>query len=126
MNIKPEIRKAKIEEYTKIKNLIKMFPKQLVFPIPKVGSFFVAEVDDKIVGCCALDIYSKRIAEIRSLAVLPEFNGIGIGSRLLKACLQRAKTRKIAEVFVVTSNAGMFKKFGFNFEQQEKYILFIK
>lgn len=123
---KLKIRRARIEDYAEIRKLIRKFPKHLVFPIPKAGSFFVAEINDKVIGCGALDIYSKRIAEIRSMAVLPVFRGRKIGSKLIRACLKKAKAKKVMEVFAVTSRPDMFKKFGFSFTQQEKYILFKK
>ena len=34
-----------------------------------LDAFWVAEVDGRVVGCCCLEIYSPKIAELRSLAV---------------------------------------------------------
>ncbi len=38
-----------------------------------LDGFWVAEVEGQVVGCCCLETYSPKIAELRSLAVLPEF-----------------------------------------------------
>ncbi|MBZ0278349.1 MAG: GNAT family N-acetyltransferase, partial [Anaerolineae bacterium] len=54
-------------------------------------NFFVAELDGEIVGCAALEIYSKKLAEVRSLAVSPKVQGMGIGKRLVQVCVDRAK-----------------------------------
>ena len=45
-----------------------------------LDAFWVAEVDGRVVGCCCLEVYSPKIAELRSLAVLPEFRGRGLGA----------------------------------------------
>lgn len=89
--------------------------------LPKPGSFFVALEDGKIIGCCALDIYSKRIAEIRSLAVKKNYQGRGVGTQLIGRCLKKAKQKKIYEVFSVTGAVKLFGKFGFDTFNMEKY-----
>ncbi|MET1124113.1 MAG: GNAT family N-acetyltransferase [Archaeoglobaceae archaeon] len=74
--------------------------------------FMVAEVDGKPVGFVACDtnwlsvFEKKRVGEIHELFVLPEFRGRGIGSRLLEAALEyaRSKERKIAELWVGRTN----------------------
>ena len=50
---------------------------------------FIAESDGRIVGFAALEIYSPKMSEIRSLAVAPEFRGSGIGKRLVQHCVER-------------------------------------
>ena len=40
-----------------------------------LDAFWVAEVDGRVVGCCCLEVYSPKIAELRSLAVLPGVPG---------------------------------------------------
>ena len=47
---------------------------------------FIARLDGRIVGCAALEIYSKKLCEIRSLAVDPSAQGLGIGKQLVAAC----------------------------------------
>ncbi len=92
--------------------------------LPTWNAFFVAESDSKIVGCCALDIYSKRIAEIRSLAILTDYQGKGIGTKLVKLCLKKAKDQRIFEIITITGKDGLFKKNGFNTFNKEKIALF--
>jgi N-acetylglutamate synthase-like GNAT family acetyltransferase len=76
---------------------------------------FVAELDGRMVGCAALEIYSKKLAEIRSLAVEPGLQGLGVGRRLVDACLQLARDRNILEVMAITSSEDFFKACGFDF-----------
>ncbi len=56
---------------------------------------FIAEQDGRIVGFAALEIYSPKMSEIRSLAVAPEVRGQGIGRQLVGRCVERARERKV-------------------------------
>ena len=78
-------------------------------------------------GCAALEVYSKKLAEIRSLAVSPKVQGMGIGKMLVNACVELAHEKKILEVMVITSNEQFFKAVGFDFTMTgEKKALFIQ
>ncbi|MEK9181306.1 MAG: GNAT family N-acetyltransferase [Patescibacteria group bacterium] len=119
------IRRSKESDYKGIKKLVGRYPKQLVQKhLPKVGSFFVAEDKGNIVGCCALEVYSRRIAEIRSLAVAKRWQGKGIGSQLVEACLKQARKRKVYEVFAITGKIKMLSRFGFGVFSSEKFAVF--
>lgn len=76
---------------------------------------FVAELDGRIIGFAALEIYSPKLAELRSLAVAAELRGRGIGRQLVSACLQRAREWNILEVLAITSEEDFFKACGFDF-----------
>lgn len=92
-----------------------------------LANLFVAERDGKIVGCAALEIYSWKLAEVRSLAVAPETQGLGIGRRLVQACVERAQERNILEVMAITSADGFFMSCGFDYTLPgEKKALFIQ
>lgn len=90
-------------------------------------SFFVAELDGQIVGCAALEVYSPKLAEVRSLAVSPLAQGLGIGKKLVQSCLERARERRILEVMAVTSADSFFMACGFDYTLPgEKRALFIQ
>jgi N-acetylglutamate synthase-like GNAT family acetyltransferase len=82
-------------------------------------NFFVAEEEAQdvshIVGCAALEIYSPKLAEIRSLAVSEEVQGRGVGRLLVNACVERAQEHNILEVMAVTSSDGFFQACGFDY-----------
>jgi|FLYN01.1.fsa_nt_gi N-acetylglutamate synthase-like GNAT family acetyltransferase len=78
-------------------------------------NFFIAELGGQIVGCAALEVYSRKLAEIRSLAVAPEMQGKGIGKLLVEACIQLAREKNVLEVMAITSSEGFFKSCGFDF-----------
>ena len=52
---------------------------------------FLAVAGDRIVGFAALEIYSTKLAELRSLAVSSDFQGQGIGKALVTACVELAR-----------------------------------
>ena len=78
-------------------------------------TFFIAEEEGHIVGCAALEIYSKKLAEIRSLAVAPDTQGRGVGRLLVQACVELAQEKNVLEVMAITSSEGFFKNCGFDF-----------
>lgn len=89
-----------------------------------LSTFWVAEVDGKIAGCCCLEIYSRKIAEVRSLVVTESERRRGVGRALVAAAVAEAKQRGIAEVFTVTSELEFFGKLNFHTCLNEKYALF--
>lgn len=124
------IREASAADWLAISAIIKQFPGQLMQDhLPEPEEFFVAEeslpaqAGGTIVACCALEVYSKRLAEIRSLAVLPAHQGNGIAGQLIERCMARAKEQKVYEVLTVTGTPAFFEKHGFNMFQAEKYAL---
>lgn len=92
-----------------------------------VANCFVAVYQGKIVGCAALEIYSNKLAELRSLAVAPEVRRMGVGKKLVTACVECAKKLEILEVMAITSSEEFFKACGFDFTLPgEKKALFIQ
>jgi N-acetylglutamate synthase-like GNAT family acetyltransferase len=119
------IRPAAPGEMPAIRRLIGGYKSLLMqTDLPRVPSFFVAELEARIVGCCALQIYSQRLAEIRSLAVDPAHTHLGIGSQLVAACKERAKERGVKQVMAVTSSPGFFEKLDFSTFKRERIALF--
>ena len=119
------IRPATPKDRAAIKDLIAAFPSTLVQDhLPQTKDFFVAEEKGNVIGCCALEIYSPKIAEIRSLAVQKEFQGRGIATKLVHRCVNRAKSRAIRQVLSITGSHGLFDKLGFKAFNKEKYALF--
>jgi amino-acid N-acetyltransferase len=109
-----------------IRELVRMFPQHLVQKdLPRVSSFFVALTDGRIIGCCALQIYSKRIGEVRSLAVHSDFQDRGAASALVERCRDRARERGIKELFAVTSQVSFFERLGFATFRREKIAMFL-
>ena len=75
--------------------------------------FYVYEVDGRVVGTAALNICWEDLAEVRSLAVHPDFNGRGVGRELVLACLEEARRLGLRRVFALTYKQVFFEKLGF-------------
>ena len=118
-------REAKQKNLKLIKQLISRYPRQLLqHALPKLSDFFVAAYEGQIIGCCALEIYSKKLAEVRSLAVEKKFQHGGVATRLVKLCLARARRKKIYEVLTITGIPQLFTRLGFRPFKKQKYALF--
>lgn len=75
--------------------------------------FIVVERDGEVVGCVHLDEYSPSLAELRSLAVAPGAQGIGIGKALVHATERFAAAREYSTLFAVSNDTEFFERFGF-------------
>jgi len=84
-----------------------------------IRSYIIAKDGDEIVGFCALHIYSENLAEIRSLVVSKDHRKKGIGSNLVKQCLQEGKKYHIKEVLALTYHKELFEYLGFKVIQKE-------
>ena len=78
-------------------------------------TFFIARLDGRLVGCAALEIYSKKLCEIRSLAVAPGAQGLGIGKGLVAACVDLAAREGVYEIMAISAAEEFFKSCGFDF-----------
>ena len=88
---------------------------------------FVAVSNQKIVGFASLEIYSSKLAELRSLAVASQYQGCGIGKALVQACVERARSQNVFEVMAITSSDEFFQRCGFDFTLPgEKKALFLQ
>jgi len=88
---------------------------------------YVAEANGELVGFAALEIYSTKLAEIRSLFVISSRQGQGIGRRLVQACVDLARDRNVLEVMAITSSEQFFRSCGFDFTLPgEKKAVFIQ
>ena len=91
------------------------------------NSFFLSYYDGgKVYACASLEIYTKRLAEIRSLYVRPEIRGIGVAHSLIYECIKRAKSRHVQEIVAVTDRIELFREFGFTDDIKGQSCMFLK
>jgi amino-acid N-acetyltransferase len=79
-----------------------------------VRDFTVVLHDGEPAGCGALHFYGLRTGEIRSLAVLPRHQHLGIGRRLVEALEQEAAAHGLVSVFAFTYIPGFFARLGYS------------
>jgi amino-acid N-acetyltransferase len=78
-----------------------------------IRDFSVVHLGNDLAGCGALHFYTPRSAEIRSLAIAPEFQGSGGGRVLMQALEAEARAFEVNEVFAFTYIPEFFEKWGF-------------
>ncbi|MFC1792986.1 N-acetyltransferase [Planctomycetota bacterium] len=82
-------------------------------------TFIVAELDETIVGCCALEVIWADLAEIKSLAIDEAYKGKGIGRELVAAAVGQAVKLGVPKVFALTLEPAFFEKSGFAIVEKE-------
>ncbi|MCX7707682.1 MAG: GNAT family N-acetyltransferase [Anaerolineae bacterium] len=75
--------------------------------------FLVAEQDGRIVGCGSNVELTPKLTELRSLAVVPELRGNGLGQRLVAALVEKARADGYDQICALTLNEGFFNRCGF-------------
>lgn len=78
-----------------------------------VSQFMVVKNEGKIIGCVRIKFFLDGSLELASLAVLPEYQGQGIGSELIRKLLL---SKPVRPIFLLTSldKEEFYKRFGFN------------
>lgn len=78
-----------------------------------IRDYFVCIDGMETIGVCGLHVLWEDLAEIKSLAVMKDKQKQGIGSKLVKHCLEDAKRLGIDKVFALTYHPQFFIKNGF-------------
>ena len=116
------LRKPRENEVTLIYDFFEPFvQKQQILPRTEkeirrqLGNFTLAvDSDDHIVGTIALRDFGDGLFEIRSLAVSPQSVGQGIGSKLIYAAVELAKSMNAKRIFTLTNKPRLFQRCGFS------------
>ena len=83
--------------------------------------FLVAtsEPGGAVIGVAGLEQYG-RVGLLRSVAVVADLAGKGLGAALVQALLERARVNGVDEVYLLTTTAaGWFPRFGFTVARRE-------
>ena len=93
-----------------------LLPRSLSELYDHLRDYFVLENKEQahsIHGVCGLRVYWEDLAEIKSLAVSEDQQDKGFGSKLVRACLQEARSLGIRKVFALTYVPDFFIRLGF-------------
>jgi amino-acid N-acetyltransferase len=93
----------------------RLLSKATVTLYESVQEFVVAELtaDGTVAGCGALHVMWEDLAEIRTVVVREDCQGLGIGHDLVGALLDRARAVGVSRVFCLTFATGFFGRHGF-------------
>jgi amino-acid N-acetyltransferase len=120
--VEVQIRRARTADVRAIRELVdtytadrRLLTKATVTLYESVQEFWVAAraEDDQVVGCGALHVMWEDLAEIRTVAVRPEYRGHKIGHRLVSELIGVARELGVARVFCLTFETRFFASFGF-------------
>ena len=115
---------AFLEPFVEARQVLPRTADELFYLIP---TGFVAEAGGRVVGFASLEIYSHKLAEIRSLAVAEAVRGRGVASRLINACVDLAREKGVYEVLAVTARDDLFRRCGFDHSlPDQKRALFLQ
>ena len=78
-----------------------------------LAQFCLAVCGDNIVGCAGMEVYGHE-ALLRSVAVQPDQQGIGVGQRLVSHLMAAAKHQHVTALYLLTTSAAdYFARLGF-------------
>ncbi len=115
----PNMRRARTSDVPAIKRLVDTYAgkilleKNLVTLYEAVQEFWVAELDDEVIGCGALHVMWSDLGEVRTVAVDPKVKGRGVGHAIVRRLLEVARELQLQRLFVLTFETDFFAGHGF-------------
>ena len=116
-----KIEKACIGDVSQMHRLINQFAERnemlarsLSEIYENIRDYFVVREGDRVIACVALHVIWEDLAEIKSLAVAESGQKRGVGSQLVRACLEEAKELGLSTVFCLTYKPAFFERSGFS------------
>jgi len=113
------VRRARTSDVPNIKALVDIYAgkilleKNLVTLYESVQEFWVAELDDELVGCGALHVLWADLGELRTIAAHPKVRGRGVGHAVVARLLDVARELRLERIFVLTFETEFFGRHGF-------------
>lgn len=116
------VRPARTSDVAYVQHLIEplvqrriLLGKDAVVFYEAIQEFRIAEDDDgQPIGCGALHVMWQDLAEVRTLAVVPEWLHHGVGHALLERLETDAATLGLSRLFCLTFEVDFFQKHGFS------------
>jgi ribosomal protein S18 acetylase RimI-like enzyme len=118
------LNRAWIEEYFSIEEEdLKTLQNPESYILEDGGEVFFAILDGEVVGTAAMIQTDKGIYELAKMAVARQFQGLGIGKKLLRRCIDFSKEREATEIFLITNDSlkpalSLYLSFGFVLNDQ--------
>ena len=107
-----------VNEYARQGHLLPRSAENIRASLP---NWLVAEVDGIVVGIGSLLAMSPALVEVRSLAVLPSYRSYGVGAKLVRGLIERARERGVPTIFALTRAVPFFERLGFVVTAKERF-----
>ena len=115
------LRKAQIKDVKEIQKILstyaskgEMLSRSLSELYEAIRDFYVVEEDGRLLGTAALHIVWEDLAEVRSVAVIEDAGGKGVGTTVVQACIDEARQIGLRRLFCLTYKPDFFGRFGFS------------
>ena len=122
------LRKAGLDDVDGIARLVASFagrgqllPRSAQAIRETLDDWVIAADGDCVLACGSLLFYSSALAEVRSLAVAREAQGMGLGSSLVAALIDEARRRGVATLFALTRAVPFFERSGFSVADRAQF-----
>ena len=113
-----------LEPYVQAKLLLRRTEEELEL---LVTNGFVAVSEQQIIGFAAVEIYSRKLAEVQCLAVAQGYQRRGVGRALLERCIQLARDKRVLELMAITASEDFLRDCGFDYSlPNQKRALFVR
>jgi len=99
----------------------RMLPRKIKNIQNTIDDWIVAVKQEQVVGCVSLVYFNHSLCEVRSLAVSPDFQGNGLGSKLVSAAVDLARERQMTRVLTLTRSSKLFQRLGFKVDRVMNY-----
>ena len=120
------VRRATVKDVPAMSRIINHYASQgLMLPrshhklYQDIRDFVVVTVDGKVIACGALHVVWEDLGEIRSLAMVQEWIGKGIGRRIVDSLMAEAHSLGLPRLFTLTYRQGFFERMGFHVVSRE-------
>lgn len=114
------IRSARLADAGAIQSIIEiyanerlMLPRSLMQIYENIRDYRVAEGAGQVIGVGALHFFWEDLAEVRALAVAPQYKSNGIGRKIVLHLIEEARTMSVSSVFAFTYIPDFFSRLGF-------------
>lgn len=95
-----------------------LLPRSLAELSENVRDFVVVEEKAGIAACGALHLYGTHLAELRSVAVMPDRRGRGYGRVVVSALIEESRRHGVSCVCLFTRTPDFFGHLGFTLAQR--------
>ena len=124
----PTIRSATLADVPQLETLMSPFvatgdllPRSNYDLCRHIKEYVVVEAGGEIVACGALKIYSPTLAEVAGLAVRDDWQGRGLGKRVVEALIVDARAQGLSEVLALTRKPDFFYRLGFSLSDRHHF-----
>ncbi|AKL97713.1 N-acetyltransferase [Endomicrobium proavitum] len=115
-----KIRSAKVLDVKSIHKLVEfyannkeMLHRSLNAIYENIQEYIVVENENGIIGCGALHVSWEDLAEVKALAVSPQYAKQGIGKKIVRTLEKNAQALGINKVFALSFKPEFFIKLGY-------------